>query len=250
MSLPELLNWELTRDHLHRATKLLNAVRLRYLQPMPNHLHHSLVITPNGLSTGVFSTGGGAVTSEVALDFKTATVSEIALNGHNLKTLSSAVMAKTGLDAPMTNLSDETPFDVNVSLAADYAKTLYSVFTAVARFRARLRGTMSPVVVWSHHFDVSFLWFATNEAEESAPHMNFGFSPGDAGIPRPYFYAYAYPSPESLTQIILPPPARWHSEGWTGARIDYDDVRQSDSFETDIEAIFMRIFETVSPLLL
>jgi hypothetical protein len=249
MPLPDLLNWELTRDNLHRSTKLLNAVRLRYLEPMPNHLHHSLVITPNGLSTGVFSTGGGAANSEVQLDFKTASVNDVALNGHSLKTLSAQVLVNAGLDVPMTNLSDDTPFEVNVGLAKDYAQTLYSVFTAVARFRARLLGAMSPVVVWSHHFDVSFLWFATAQADETAPHMNFGFSPGDAGIPRPYFYVYAYPSPESLTQLILPTPVRWHTEGWTGACIDYDDVRQSDSFEADIEALLMRIFDIVSPLL-
>ena len=47
----------------------------------------------------------------------------------------------------------------------------------------------------------------------------------------------------------LATPAKWHSEGWTGAQIDYDDVRSSDTFEADIEQLFMRIFETVSPLL-
>lgn len=249
MSLPELANWELTRTSLHRAAKLLNATRLRYQQPLPNHLHHSLGIETRGLTTGVLAKGEGMGSTELLLDFKTASVNGTPLNGYSLQTLAVEVLTKEGLDVPMTELSDETPFEVNPALAADYAQVLYGVFSAVARFRARVAGTMTPIVVWSHHFDLSFLWFATAQADESAPHMNFGFSPGDENIPRPYLYAYAYPAPEKQTEIVLPPPAKWHTEGWTGVRVDYDDIYNDPRIELLIESLFLRVFETVSPLL-
>jgi hypothetical protein len=249
MPLPALQNWELTRSSLHRAARLLNAARVRYSQPMPNHLHHSLNITPNGLTTGVFAKGEDMPTAEVILDFATATVNNTPLNGYSLQTLSIEVLTRAELDVPMTNLNDETPFEVNPTLSADYAQALYSVFTAAARFKARLAGGMSPIVLWPHHFDLSFLWFATAAHDESAPHMNFGFSPGDEGIPRPYLYAYAYPAPENQTQIVLPSPAHWHTEGWTGVRVDYDDLYHEAYPESLIESIFMRVFETLSPLL-
>jgi hypothetical protein len=247
MSLHELHNWEPTRNNLHRAAKLLNAVRLRYLEPMPNHLHHSLNVTPTGLTTGVLTTDKGTV--EVKLDFSTASVNGAVLNGHSLKTLSEAVLTNAALDVPMTNLTDDTPFEVNEALSADYAQSLYSIFTAFARFKARLAGATTPLVLWSHHFDLSFLWFSTTTYDESAPHLNFGFSPGDEGIPRPYFYAYVYPAPDNQTSTALPLPARWHSEGWTGVRIDYDDVRNETDTEVLIESLLLRVFDAIAPLL-
>jgi hypothetical protein len=244
MPLPPLPNWETTRDNLQRAAQLLNAVRVQSVEKMPNHLHHSLHITPRGLSTGILSNG-----AEIALDFVGANVNGVPLNGNNLKSLSGQVLDKHHLEVSMDKLQDETPFTVDTALSADYAQVLYSVFTALARFRARLYGPMSPIVVWPHHFDVSFLWFATKEDDESQPHMNFGFSPGDAGIPRPYLYAYAYPHPAEATRIVLPPPARWHTEGWTGVRVDYDEWRIESNPEMMLEALLLNVFEKVSPLL-
>ena len=40
--------------------------------------------------------------------------------------------------------------------------------------RARLNGPMTPIVVWPEHFDLSFLWFASAQATDRFPHMNFG----------------------------------------------------------------------------
>ena len=61
--------------------------------------------------------------------------------------------------------------------------------------------------------------------EESADEqMNFGFVTGDASIPAPYFYATAYPQPEGLEQAELPAPARWNTEGFQGAVLDYASI--------------------------
>ncbi len=249
MPLAELANFELTRNSLHRAAQLLHAVRLRYVEPMPNHLHHSLLVTPKGLTTGSLKIGGGMTSTGVTLDMTMGTVNGVPLNGYSLQTLAIEVLSRAGLDVPMTDLNNEIPFEVNLDVSAEYAITLYTIFTSMSRFKGQLYGAMTPIVVWSHHFDLSFLWFATPTYEESAPHMNFGFSPGDEGIPRPYFYSYLSPAPEDQTTTILPLPARWHSEGWKGARVDYDDVRNEAYPETVIETLLMQIFETVSPLL-
>jgi hypothetical protein len=50
---------------------------------------------------------------------------------------------------------------------------VYRVFTAAARFRARLEGSQTPIVVWPEHFDLSTLWFPTNDRSDEAPLMDF-----------------------------------------------------------------------------
>ncbi|NWF69615.1 MAG: hypothetical protein HXY40_11070 [Chloroflexi bacterium] len=249
MALPALDNWETTRDSLQRALLILNAVRLRYSAQQPNHLHHSVSVYPHALSSGPFWLASAQTVQEVRLDFVTASINGIALRGHTQKSLALAVMQQEKLDIPLDKLADERPLEVDSALAAAYAQTLYSVFTALARFRARLAGSMTPLVVWPHHFDLSFLWFASKMDDESAPHMNFGFSPGDAGIPRPYLYAYAYPAPPEQTTLALLAPARWHTEGWTGVRADYDDWRGADDPEALLEALCLRVYQTLAPRL-
>ena len=138
-----------------------------------------------------------------------------------------------------------TPFAIDSTAAADYARLLYSAYTALARFRARLLGTMTPMVVWPHGFDLSFLWFRGNDLDEhSQPHMNFGFSPGSAGFPRPYIYAYAYPPPKDLTERPIPAPARWFTESWNGAVVDYDNLAD-DEPEAQIEKLARAIYDSL-----
>ncbi|MBI5927776.1 MAG: hypothetical protein HY862_00590 [Chloroflexi bacterium] len=258
MLLPELNFWDDTRDSLHRASKVLREIRLQVLQPLPHHLHHSLQVVPEGLSTGQLPFGG-----EFVLDFVDShlvyraagspTV-DISLIGHSQASLgqaASALLAHLGhaITLPEDKLTDTEAFVISPSIAEDYADALYSVFTATARFRARLNGLMSPIALWPHHFDLSFLWFATNEATEQAPHLNFGFAPQSEGLPRPYFYAYAWPIPPGLLDIKLPELAHWHTEGWTGVVVPYDSLRGMTGTSQVIEGFQSEIFQTIAPLL-
>ena len=102
-------------------------------------------------------------------------------------------------------LTGDAPLAVDAPTSAAYGEALYRVFTAVARFRARLAGPQTPIVVWPEHFDLSTLWFPTGDRSDSAPQMNFGFAPFDSSYPRPYLYAYAYPMPEGFEQLIDKP---------------------------------------------
>lgn len=258
MLLPELNFWEDTRDSLHRASIVLREIRLQTVQPLPHHLHHSLQVVPEGLSTGLLPFGG-----EFVLDFIDSHLTyresgsptiDISLLGHSQTTLSeavSALLAHLGhnITLPAEKLTNTETFVISPSLAEDYADALYSIFTATARFRARLNGVMSPIVVWPHHFDLSFLWFATNEASEQAPHLNFGFAPFSEGLPRPYFYAYAWPIPPGLLDIQLPSLAHWHTEGWTGVMIPYDSLHGMTGTSQIIEGFQTQIFQSIAPLL-
>jgi hypothetical protein len=221
--LPTLQNWAPTRDSLHRASQVIGAIRTATLNPLPNALRRSLRPTPFGLTTGH---------SQASL--LEAVLGALASAGRHL--------------APeREHLNDTTPFTLDVALAADYAQTLDRLFTAMARFRARLLGPLTPLVVWPHHFDMAFLWFSTTGADEHQhPHINTGFAPFSPGIDRPYLYMYCWPLPEDLIGTALPPPAIWNTEGWRGVRVDYDQFAALEHADRFIEEILGRLHQTIA----
>ncbi len=280
--LPGLNDAQPTLHNLHSAARLLGALRLLVHERQPNYLELGLKIEPEGLSTDVLPAGG-----EVTLDFRQLALvyrptaggattlpisgqSQAALLESLLATIHASELAtivphKAGesytdamfraadgfvnrIKPKRDDLSGETPLQFDAGAARDYADALYGIFTGVARFRARLNGSMSPVVVWPEHFDLSFLWFAA-EPDEQHPHLNFGFAPYSAGIDYPYLYAYAYPYPAHYAAPKLPPGARWNTDGWTGVVLPYAEIARQADAEGSVEAACTAIFKSLRALL-
>lgn len=110
-----------------------------------------------------------------------------------------------------------------------YWYALSQIDAVFRRFKGELRQETSPVQLWPHHFDLGLLWFSGRQvpgqdpadAENADEQMNFGFAPGDEGIPEPYFYITAYPLPDGLADTSLPADAYWHTKTFTGAVMPY-----------------------------
>jgi hypothetical protein len=117
-----------------------------------------------------------------------------------------------------------------------YWRALSQIDAIFERFKGELRQETSPVQLWPHHFDLALLWFSgrlvpgqdPTNAEYADEQMNFGFAPGDDGIPEPYFYITAYPLPDALADISLPKGASWHKGSFTGAIMPYSTLVNSD----------------------
>jgi hypothetical protein len=281
-SLTPTPRWDFAIRSLHLAAQHLGALRMLTLDRRPNYLEWSLEIRPEGLSTGVMPRIG-----EVVLDFQHGLLryhpvdsepTEIPLEGQTQATLLEALLTVMEVrGASLTSQSADTKTDallaalmarrhpftpgredlasnallvIDQKLSADYSRSLYRIFTAAARFRARLTGPMTPIVVWPEHFDLSFLWFATSQADDQHPHMNVGFAPFSDDISRPYLYAYAYPMPDGFERLAVPPGARWHIEGWQGMVYPYDGVVGATNPEAEIEAIYTAVYQTLAPSLL
>lgn len=96
---------------------------------------------------------------------------------------------------------------------------------------AVLEAIASPLRCWPHHFDL-----AVQIKLEGERSIGVGMSPGDDDYPQPYFYVSPWPYPEASRLPPLPPFAKWHTAGWTGAVIldqDHwtpDEVEQIISF--------------------
>jgi hypothetical protein len=257
MSLPALSNWTHTRTGLHQAAQVLGAVRAVVAEPLPNWLHLALRIAPGqGLTTGDLPLG------RLTLDFHTQAIlykapgreeMGFALIQHTQQSMAETVEAALralghDLSLDRDKVVGDTPFSLDVGLAADYERVLSLAGEALARVREELPGQTSPLVVWPHGFDASFLWFATDQPGEDAPHMAFGFSPYSEGLERPYFYAYAHPVPDSLTRQVLPPLARWYTESWAGALLPYDKLIDKQDPTAAVANSLRQVYDTVSPL--
>jgi len=274
-------NWRETLTSLHRAARILATVHRLTREPQPNYLELALQVTPTGAAAAGLPRGGQA-----ALDFTQSALvytpangdaQTFPLRGHSQASLLAAffgalrtadladVLPADGdvTQAVLTALAvrgrrktpaletllDAAPLVIAPQAAADYAEIVYSLFTALARFRARLSGLMSPLVMWAEHFDLSTLWFPGAQADEWQPHLNFGFAPYSPGIEAPYLYAYAYPYPPRFDPPHLPMGAAWHMSGWTGVTLPYAVIAAQADGEGFVEASCAAIFDALRPLL-
>lgn len=253
MTLPALTNWDSTHAGLHQAAQVIGTVRKTVAEPLPNYAHLGLFVTPTGVTTGSLPFGG-----KLSLEFASRSVvysgGSISLAGHTQSSLTDAVLNMLkdkghNITLDRAKLGGTQPLDVHTDTAADYAKALYSIHTAIARFRSRLFGSMSPMIIFPHGFDLSTLWFARGSVETQDPHMNFGFSPGSPGLPRPYVYVYAHPIPAGMFDVQLPEGARWYREGWKGIVIDYDRLAKESDHETKLENMLRDIQAKIAPLM-
>ena len=172
MAMPALANWEATRDALHQIALIVGAARVAGSDPLPNDLHFSLDVTADGISTGEMHCGGVLEFNikDLQLTFTRGgrQVFEMDVAGHSQISLMSRLLEQLddggcGLQPSMKHITDETAYCIDRAQALDYGMTLDAVFTALAKFRAKLSGCMTPMVLWPHHFDLAFIWFATGQ---------------------------------------------------------------------------------------
>ena len=258
MPLPELLNWDNTRIALHQAAQVLGAIRKQAAPRQPLALHLTLRVTPAGVTTGPLDFGG-----ELALDYGRAAliyrqdgdeVGQTALDGRSQAALADAALdllrpAGVRLELPAIDFKTELAPPVDQEQAAAFAQAQYRLYTALARFRAGLFGALSPLALWSHNFDTAFLLLANPDMTDEHLHAGFGFEPFTPDLPRPYVYAYIRPTPAGLAGAPLPPPARWHTTGWTGVVIGYDELAGQADPEHTLETALAGVWNVFRPFL-
>jgi hypothetical protein len=282
MVLPKLDHWSETSFGLHRGALLLGALQRLTQPPQPAYLELGLRIVRNGLAADSLPGGGQVMLdftggslvyappsgAEVSFPLHGSTqaqvfsglfgvlsqgkLAELLPQGPDLAERVSAGIAARGKryrpPRPET-LWDETNIKLDAQTSRAYLVVLQLVFTAIARFRARLAGMQTPLVVWPEHFDLSTLWFQGAAIDESQAHLNFGFAPFSEGLPDPYLYAYAYPYPQHFDPPALPAGARWNTQGWTGAVLPYEIIAAQSDPAAFVEEACQVIYAGLFPLL-
>jgi hypothetical protein len=236
-----------TRDALHTYSAILGGWASTCRASRKHWWHASLRPSLNGLTTGVIY--ADKVHFEIELNFResritvcTATGEPLLIELHGQAAVEPASqiqeflqiagvseeMAGAATNAKSANR--DTKFgDYSSEHATKLARALSLVSSALVSFRAGVREETSPIQLWPHHFDLAMLWLPgdkipgqdSDNEEHSDKQMNFGFTFGDEGIPEPYFYVTAYPSPDAFSMLGLPDGTHWKSDGFTGAVLTY-----------------------------
>lgn len=259
-SLPALKNWNSTRDALHQGMQVMRSVSVLGKDSVPNQLEYGSFPASFGATTGPLNFGGELNYDFTNLKFvykkEEKEIFSVSLEGKNQIGIFDEVFQNfsdkgINLKPDKEKVVESTLFKINKKLAKDYAEVQYRVFRAMSVFRSRLNGYQSPIVLWPHGFDLSFIWFTDKKGfdEKEHKHMNFGFSPG-AKNQRPYLYFYAWPVPEGLVGSKLPAKGRWIEEWSTpGAAFDYDYLSKLDNPEEEITKILTSVYRNFSPRL-
>lgn len=249
MALPALIEWEGTRAALHQIALVMGAIRVACAEPLANDLHFSLDVSPGVLSTGEMKCGGA-----LQFDFKMLRLSyaigdksvfSVDIEDHSQVSLTRRLLAAIGdcgcdVQPSMKRITSDMPFAIDRAKATAYARTMRAVFTTLATFRAKLSGCMTPLALWPHHFDLAFIWFATERTNEQRdPHIAYGFAPFSPGLARPYIYAYTWSQSTGYVQLPLGAPAQAMTDAYTGLYAPYDALRQMHPFDAAVETMLM-----------
>jgi hypothetical protein len=227
---------EATRSTLHAYAHAVAALPRAHAPAHPSWWHISLKVRPDGFVTEAMPLPGGGA-AFVRMDPRSALIvietsdgdsRSFPMNAGLTATEMGNALIAAGSEFGLTADYDRSKFENDDSRPYDEsdARTLFGALVAANGVltiqRNRLKGTVGPIQLWPHGFDLAFEWYGTRTvpaAESGEPNdlpaqISLGFYPaGDA-----YFYSNPWPfEADVLLDVDLPSGAKWHTEGWEGS---------------------------------
>lgn len=244
LSLPAMPeNWEPTRATLHNYANAVGAIARAHAVPHDKWWHMSLKVRPVGLVTdtmpisdgGTFGLRMDLLNSQVVLETSNGQRHTLAmdagLTGTEFGKKLIAIVDSLGVagEYATEKYASDEPREYDAGLASEFFSVLVAVDHDLEVHRSALGGSVGPLQIWPHGFDLAFEWYGTKtvshdeggESVDMQAQLNLGFYP--AG--RPYFYSNPWPfDKDALLGVQLPSPAGWNTEGWEGSILYYDDL--------------------------
>jgi hypothetical protein len=258
--------WKETASTLHMWTQIVGKIRLTQT-PWINHSWHvTLYVTSRGLTTSPIPHDSS--TFEVRFDFIDHQLRILKSDGAGrtieLKPQSVAkfydlvMKALTDLEVPVTintmpnEIENPIPFNedqAHRSYDWEFANRFWRVLVQSDRlfkdFRSRFCGKCSPVHFFWGSFDLAVTRFSGRPAPPhpgGIPHLpdeitreaysqevsSLGFWPGNAAMPTPVFYSYAYPEPPGFSEANIQPDAAFYEPKLREFLLPYDAVRNAE----------------------
>src|SRR5437667_9808786 len=247
-------------------TQIVGKIRLT-LAPWTNHSWHvTLYVTSRGLTTSPIP--HGTSTFEIRFDFidhelrilkSDGAARVLKLRPQSVAKFYREVMnALAEMELPVTvnmtpnEIENPIPFDQDEehhSYDREYANRFWRVLVQSDRvfkeFRSRFCGKCSPVHFFWGSFDLAVTRFSGRPAPPhpgGIPHLpdaitreaysqevsSLGFWPGNAAMPIPVFYSYAYPEPPGFSEAKVRPDAASYEPKLREFILPYDTVRPGD----------------------
>jgi len=233
------IDWEATRATLHAYSHGVSALARTHAPAHPKWWHASLKVLPNGLVTEAISLpDGGQLQARMDLSRHVVVLEpsrgdplefDMAAGATGTEFADRLIEAATGFGLSdgytREKFENDEPRTYDRSHAATFWQALSNIHGVFEAHRQSLEGSVSPLQLWPHGFDLSFEWFGTKvetheedgEVQESPSQLNLGFYPaGEA-----YFYSNPWPFDKTLTATQLPHGAVWNTEGWQGTKLEY-----------------------------
>jgi uncharacterized protein DUF5996 len=258
--------WADTAATLHMWTQIVGKIRLT-LSPWTNHSWHvTLYVTARGLTTSPIPHDFS--TFEIRFDFidhhlrilkSDGAQRTIELKPQTVANFYEAVVkALNDLNLPVTinkmpnEIENPIAFDQDQehrSYDREYANRFWRVLVQSDRvfkeFRSRFCGKCSPVHFFWGSFDLAVTRFSGRAAPPhpgGVPHLpdaitreaysqevsSLGFWPGNAVMPDPIFYSYAYPEPPGFAEAKLQPDAAEYQPKLREFILPYGAVRTAE----------------------
>jgi len=259
--------WQETAVTLHMWTQIVGKIRLT-LSPWTNHSWHvTLYVTSRGLTTSPIP--HGVSTFEIAFDFidhqlriekSDGAHRTIELKPRSVAEFYRMVMEalgdldlSVGINTMPNEIENPIPFDRDEehrSYDREYANRFWRVLVQTDRifkeFRSRFCGKCSPVHFFWGSFDLAVTRFSGRPAPPhpgGVPHLpdeiareaysqevsSLGFWTGNAAMPTPIFYSYAYPEPMGFAEAKVRLDAAWYQPKLGEFILPYDTVRTAES---------------------
>ena len=278
--------WADTAATLHMWTQIVGKIRMQFT-PWINHSWHvTLYLTSRGLTTSPIP--HGTRTFEMRFDFLDHNLRILTSDdqkwtlGLKPRTVAEfyreVTEALREIDIPVhinlvpNELPDPIPFDRDEEHRAydpQYATRFWRVLVQADRvfkkFRAGFCGKCSPVHFFWGSFDLAVTRFSGRPAPPhpgGIPHLpdavtreaysqevsSLGFWPGNASIPTPIFYSYAYPEPSGFAEAKINPNAASYNKQLHEWTLPYDGVRTSSSPDETLLAFAQSTYDAASTL--
>lgn len=257
---------EPTRSTLHAYAHAMAALPRAHAPAHPLWWHISLKVRPDGLVTESMQLPAGGA-AFVRMDPRDALVVFETSGGERRRFPMNAGLTATEMgnaliaagsefglsaDYDRSTFENDDPRPYVDADAQEFFEALVAADGALTIRRNRLEGTVGPIQLWPHGFDLAFEWFGTRTvtaaegegSNELSAQINLGFYPaGDA-----YFYSNPWPfEGDVLLDMDLPGSAEWHTEGWEGSILPYNDVVASADGVERFLAYAAAVFDAAAP---
>jgi len=284
-SLP-FAEWKDTASTLHMWTQIVGKIRLTRT-PWINHSWHvTLYLTSRGLTTspiphpaGIFEIRFDFIDHKLRILKSDGAVQVIELRPKSVASFYREVMAAlselkidTRINTTPNEVEPAIPFDEDDkhrSYDPEYANRFWRVLLQSARvfqeFRSRFCGKCSPVHFFWGSFDLAVTRFSgrlapphpggvpnlpdaiTREAY-SQEVSSLGFWPGNAAVPTPVFYSYAYPEPPGFAEAKIQPDAAVYEPKLREFILPYEAVRTAENPDQALLEFAQSAYDAASKL--
>jgi hypothetical protein len=252
--------WAPTMETLHMKLQIIGKIRLALTRREPQWANVPLYLTGRGLTTSPMWSGrtGFAIDvdlidHEVIVALNDGRVERVALRARPVADFYQELIGRLrtlDIEPAITTVPSEVenpiPFPqdtVHTAYEPEWAHRFWRLLARIdlvfKEHRGQFSGRVSPVSFWWGTFDLSVLRYSGRRVEPpagagiirrvggDAEAVCVGFWPGNAAVPEPAFFAYAYPAADGLEKAIVRPEAAAWNTSVGEFILPYDAVRSS-----------------------